>query len=273
MTRTTLLATCTMVALVPRPGAAQDPPDSTGVEAHGPSTPLPERHRMYRPYRVGEHLSYRTSVGFLGEVGEAWLDVAGMDTIRGTPVLELQFGLRASALFGAVKVDDLLRSWLDPEAMRALRFTKDQKEINYETHRVYDFFPEERRWEVVRNDTIRDGGPLASDTPLDDISFLYFVRSLPLEPGHRYVLNDYFEEDGNPVVVEVLRRETVEVPAGQFQTVVVRPVIRTEGLFGQGGQAEMYFTDDALHLLVMMKARMPVLRTLELQLKSFDLGY
>ncbi|HZD05122.1 MAG TPA: DUF3108 domain-containing protein, partial [Longimicrobiales bacterium] len=110
-------------------------------------------------------------------------------------------------------------------------------------------------------------------TPLDDVSFLYFVRSLPLKPGDRYVLDDYFKESGNPVVVEVLRRETVKVPAGQFQTVVVKPTIRTEGLFGEGGEAELYFTDDALHLLVMMKSRLPVLRSLDIRLKSFDLGY
>lgn len=228
---------------------------------------------MYRPYRVGERLTYRTSVGFLGEVGTGFLEVAGVDTIRGTPTLNLRFGLHASALFGAFTVNDLLQSWLDPVTMSALRFTKDQQELSYETHRVYDFFPGEGRWEVVRNDTIREDGPLASDTPLDDISFLYFVRSLPLQVGDRYVLNDYFEEDGNPVVVEVLRRETVKVPAGQFQTVVVKPTIQTDGLFGEGGEAEMYFTDDALHLLVMMKARMPVLRTLELQLEAFELGY
>jgi hypothetical protein len=157
--------------------------------------------------------------------------------------------------------------------MRALRFQKDQKELRYETHRVYDFFPEERRWRGVINETRHEEGPLASESPLDDISFIYFVRSLPLRVGDRYVLNDYFRENGNPVVVEVLRKETVRVPAGEFQTVVVKPTIKTDGLFGQGGQAELYFTDDALHLLVQMKSRMPVLRTLEIRLKSFELGY
>jgi hypothetical protein len=157
--------------------------------------------------------------------------------------------------------------------MRALRFQKDQKEVNYETHRIYDFFPEEGRWTGVINETRSEDGALISDTPLDDISFIYFVRSLPLNVGDRYVLDDYFKEDGNPVVIEVLRAETIRVPAGEFQTVVVKPTIKTDGLFGEGGQAEMYFTNDALHLLVQLKARMPVLRTLELRLTSFDLGY
>jgi len=259
-----------LLTLAPAPLAAQN---GDSPAAQEPSSPLPERTRMYRPYRVGERLTYQTRVGFLGEVGEGWMEVARQDTIRGTPVLNLQLGLRASAVFGAFEVDDLLQSWLDPRTMRALRFQKDQKEISYETHRIYDFFPEEGRWTGVINETKHEDGPLSSDTPLDDISFIYFVRSLPLKVGDRYVLNDYFKEDGNPVVIEVLRRETIRVPAGQFQTVVVKPTIKTDGLFGEGGQAELYFTDDALHLLVQLKARMPVLRTLELRLASFDLGY
>jgi hypothetical protein len=61
------------------------------------------------------------------------------------------------------------------------------------------------------------------------------------------------------------------VPAGQFQTIVVRPTIQTRGLFGEGGEAEIYFTDDALHLVVMIKSRLPVLRTLEFRLRSFEM--
>lgn len=272
MVRDTLATLTLALLLMHAPGAlAAQSADSTVTV--GNSTPLPERTRMYRPYRVGERLTYQTRVGFLGEVGEGWMEVARQDTIRGTPVLNLQLGLQASAMFGAFEVDDLLQSWMDPRTMRALRFQKDQKEISYETHRIYDFFPEEGRWTGVINETKHEDGPLSSDTPLDDISFIYFIRSLPLNVGDRYVLNDYFKEDGNPVVIEVLRKETVRVPAGQFQTVVVKPIIKTDGLFGEGGQAELYFTDDSLHLLVQLKARMPVLRTLELRLSAFDLGY
>ena len=147
---TTLLVT--FLALSPLPLTAQAGKDE--------ATPLPERTRMYRPYRVGERLTYQTRVGFLGEVGDGWMEVARMDTIRGTPVLNLQLGLQASAMFGAIEVDDLLQSWLDPRTMRALRFQKDQKEVSYETHRVYDFFPEEQRWEGVINETKHEDGPL-----------------------------------------------------------------------------------------------------------------
>jgi hypothetical protein len=271
MKRRTLAAGLAVLVWAPLPAAAQTAPADTISSDDPPSTALPERTGMYRPYRPGERLVYETSVGFLGRVGQGSMEVGPLDTIRGTPALNLRFQLSASAMFGTLTVEDLLQSWLDPVRMRALRFKKDQKEINYETHRVYEFFPDERRWS--RSDGSTEEGPLASETPLDDVSFIYFIRSLPLRVGDRYVLNDYFKEDGNPVVIEVLRRETVRVPAGEFQTVVVKPTIKTDGLFGEGGEAVFYFTVDSLHLLVLMQSRMPVLRSLELRLTSFDLGY
>ncbi len=236
------------------------------------STPLPPRHGMYHPYRPGERLEYDAHVGFLGNVGEGILEVRA-DSVRGTPVYNVRLELHASALFGSVTVDDVLQSWLDPATMRALRFQKDQDEPKTHTHQVYEFYPDEGEWRRTDEEGAGESGPLPSANPLDDISFVYYVRALPLEVGNRYVLKDYFRENGNPLVLDVVRKQTVRVPAGQFETIVVRPTIQTTGLFGQGGEAELFFTDDSLHLLVMLKSRLPVLRTLEFRLRSFDLGY
>ena len=46
------------------------------------------------------------------------------------------------------------------------------------------------------------------------------------------------------------------MPAGTFNTIVVKPIIRTSGIFSEGGQAELWFTDDAAHTLVQMKAKL-----------------
>jgi hypothetical protein len=70
-------------------------------------------------------------------------------------------------------------------------------------------------------------------------------------------------------VLQVLRRETVTVPAGTFNTVVVRPVIQTDGLFGEGGQAEVYFTDDARRIPVLVRSRVPVVGSLTMLLKKY----
>ena len=107
--------------------------------------------------------------------------------------------------------------------------------------------------------------------PLDDVSFLYWSRSIPLEVGKTYEFKRYFKESGNPVIVKVLRRERVRVPAGEFNTIVVKPIIRTSGLFSEGGEAEVYYTDDARRLIVLVKTKLSI-GTMQLQLESYTPG-
>ena len=90
--------------------------------------------------------------------------------------------------------------------------------------------------------------------------------------GKTYTFNRYFKEDGNPVTVRVLRRQKVTVPAGTYNTIVVQPIIKTKGLFSEGGQAELYFTDDDKRILVQLKSKVKILRSLDLQLTGYNPG-
>jgi hypothetical protein len=171
------------------------------------------------------------------------------------------------------RVDTRQESWIDVSSLVSRRFETDQNEGRYERHRIWDFYPEELRWEMkdIRDDTV-DAGELPTNEPLDQVSFLYFVRTLDLEVGETYEFDRYFQESGNPVVLKVLRRETVTVPAGTFDTIVVQPIIQTGGLFSEGGQAEVYFTDDDRRLLVQMRSRVPVIGSMNLHLQEYMPG-
>jgi len=92
--------------------------------------------------------------------------------------------------------------------------------------------------------------------PLDEGSFLYFVRTLPLEVGKTYEFQRYFKAQGNPVRIRVLRRETVTVPAGTFKAVVLQPTFQTKGIFSQNGRAEVWISDDERRLMVQMKSKL-----------------
>jgi hypothetical protein len=109
-------------------------------------------------------------------------------------------------------------------------------------------------WDREDNDEF---GPMSTDSPLDDISFIYFLRTLPLNVGDRYEFERYFKDDGNPVVVEVVRRDKKKTDAGEFNTIVVKPTFQSDGLFEQGGNAELHFSDDDRRLLVYMWVNMP----------------
>jgi hypothetical protein len=266
-----------LAALVAPPVAsAQDrPAGESGVElldsivVYDGSEPLvaPEDPDAARtPWGPGERLEYNVKLGVFS-VGDGHMTLSAMDTVRGNPVYHATMGIQGGVPFA--RVDDETHSWFDTRTLQSWRFVQDIDEVNYESFRHYEMFPDRRTWERADND---ESGPLGSALPLDDISFVYFIRTLPLEVGKTYTLSRYFKEDGNPVTIQVLRKDRREVPAGEFETIVVKPIIRTDGLFGEGGNAEIHFSDDERRLLVYLRSEIPVVGSITLHLEDVQEG-
>jgi len=219
------------------------------------------------PFGPGEHMSYKISLGILGKVGNGSIEVAELDTLFSRPVYKLRMLIKGKKLMA--EVNDDYQSWFDAERLISLRFYQNIHEVNYKRLRTLDFDLAAGKWRRLEKE---EEGPLASREPLDDLSFLYFVRTLPLEVGKEYTFNRYFKEDGNPVRIRVLRRETITVPAGKFNTIVVQPIIQTTGLFGEGGKAEVFFTDDEARIPVQIKSKVKLIGSLNMELQSYTPG-
>ena len=183
------------------------------------------------PFRVGERLDYDVKFGPL-TVGRASMLVDAMDTVRGVDAWHTVFTVKGGTFF--YQVDDRLESWFDPDGLSALRFRERLREGGHARDHQFEIFPEQTRYS-------EDGRPPepSVEAPLDEGSFLYFVRTIPLEVGHEYEFNRYFRPDRNPVRLLVLRRERITVPAGTFEAIVVRPIIKTRGIFSENGKAEI----------------------------------
>ena len=258
-----------------------DGPATNGSESTGSETmDDPESHRAEAisyeidpfaavvPYGPGERLDYKVKAGIFN-AGEAHMEVLGLDSVRGEPTYHVEMALRGSLLFGALKVEDYWSSWIDTRLILARRFISDVSNTGHSSYRSFEFYPDEMYWEQTDEGVI---GELATALPLDDISFIYFVRSLPLEVGKTYTFPRYFKKDGNPVILEVVRRDVREVPAGTFNTIVVRPTIKTSGLFSEGGEAELHFTDDENRYLVYMRVGMSIIGSITMHLESIIEG-
>jgi hypothetical protein len=229
------------------------PPASSPLPAPTPAPPAPAPSKLalalaHLPFGDKERLEYQVKYGFLG-VGSAVLEVLGLDSVRGAPAVHATFTVKGGIRF--YRVNDSYQSWFDPQSYSTLRAIQNIDEGSYDRQRDFEFFPERQ--------TLSENGkpetPTVAD-PLDEASFLFFLRSIPLEVGQTYEFARYFRPDKNPVKVVVVRRDTVTVPAGRFATVVVRPVIKTSGIFGEGGRAEAWFTDDSSRTLVQLKSQL-----------------
>jgi hypothetical protein len=92
--------------------------------------------------------------------------------------------------------------------------------------------------------------------PVDDVSLVYLIRTLRLEPGQCYEFRRYFKPEGNPIVVHVVGRKRITVPAGTFDAILLRPEITTSGIFSQNGRAELWLSDDSTRTVLQLNSQL-----------------
>ena len=220
----------------------------------------PARTRAAVPFGFGERADYGVKYGPFS-VGRASTEVFRLDTLRGREAWHILFHVRGGV--PGFRVDDRMESWMDSGTLASLRFRQDMNEGSHERERVFEIFPDSG---IYREDQ-KEPQPTVT-LPLDDGSFLFFIRSIPLEVGKEYSFDRYFRPDRNPVRIVVLRRETIDVTAGKFETIVIRPIIKARGVFSEGGRAEVWLTDDNRRIMVQLKTHMK-LGSLSLFLRSY----
>lgn len=231
---------------------------STRPRAPVPATVTSAALKM--PFHVGERMTYQAKVNFVN-AGSATMSVEGIEAIRGKDTYHTVFDVRGHLLM--FHVNDHYESWFDTTSLVSLHHVQHIDESKNSADRTYDFYPERKVY--VRNGV---ENPSVAD-PLDEGSFIYFMRSVPLEVGKTYEFNRYYHLDRNPVVIQVERREHIKVPAGEFDAIVVKPIIKSKGLFSENGQAEVWFSDDSARTLLRLKSKLPF-GTLYLELKQAE---
>jgi hypothetical protein len=201
------------------------------------------------PFAIGERLEYDAKYGPI-RAGRGHMEVVGVETVRGQPALHLVMRVSGGALGWNVRY--ALDSWVEPVGFTSLRHTQDQNEgKNGARTKTYEIYPD--RGVYVQGD---DPEEPTVGNPLDDVSFFFFVRTVPLVVGESYEFHRYFRPDRNPVRVRVVRRERVKVPAGEFDAIVIQPVIKTKGLLSESARTELWLSDDDRRILLKMQANL-----------------
>jgi hypothetical protein len=256
----TRLALLAVAGLLATAGTAAGTSTATATGRPTVSAPLERRASARLPFGVGERLSYQAKVNFLN-AGSASMSVEDVETVRGHTTFHTIFDVRGKVLF--FHVNDHYESWFDTTSLISLHHTQNIEEGSRKDERNYDFYPDRKVY-------VRNGQefPSVAD-PLDEGSFIYFMRTLKLDVGKTYEFNRYYHLDRNPVIIKVVRREHIHVPAGDFDAIVLQPIIKSRGLFSEGGQAEVWFADDSAHTLLRLKSKLPF-GTLYLELKQAE---
>ena len=228
----------------------------------GATQPPPVPHY---PWAVGETLTYSAKLGMLS-LGSGTLEVAGLDTVRGAESFRFRFRLQGRTVF--YSLDDVLESYTGTRDMVSRRFVQDFVENDKPSHRLFEIFPDSGFYREHGKDTVVRAAPAA---PLDDAAFFYFIRVTPLEVGKKYTYDRHFRKDKNPVTIEVVKREKMELPDGrEVPCLVLHPVIDTKGMFSKRSDTRLWLTDDERRLPVQIRSKFPF-GTITLRLKDMVL--
>jgi hypothetical protein len=195
------------------------------------------------PFKVGETLRYSASLGYL-PIGEASLAVTGTARERGAET----FVLSATGAGGppGLGVSYEMTSWVGTEKFTSRRFHRRITQAGKVSDQQFIILPDSGRFR-------QEGRPEVWGTtaePLDEVAFLYFLRTTPLAVGRSYAWSRYFHTGYNPVRVQVTGRETLSLPGGkQAPCLALR-------LTARDATTEIWLTDDARRLPVQLRGQL-----------------
>lgn len=92
----------------------------------------------------------------------------------------------------------------------------------------------------------------------DPLSSFYYLRGMDLEVGKSLFVTIFDSKKVWNVEVQVLRKERIQVPAGEFDTIVIKPLLKSEGIFYRRGDIYIWLSDDEKRIPVKLKTKVKI---------------
>ncbi len=205
------------------------------------------------PFGPGEELVFAISYGPV-TAGEASLKVKGIVDSAGHRCYHVESTATSNRVFSTIyKVRDKVVSHFDVDSLVSRYFSKRLHEGDWR-QRMQIRFDQDEHLARYRDGRELEIAPLAHDI----LASFYVVRTLPLIEGESSHVATHSSHKNYDLEVIVHGRETIDVPAGRFDCIVVEPVILGEGLFQFDGQVTIWLTDDERRMPVLMKTKIKI---------------
>ncbi|MBW2466523.1 MAG: DUF3108 domain-containing protein [Deltaproteobacteria bacterium] len=214
----------------------------------------------YFPFQPGEKMHFVLKYGVI-PAGEATLEVREMNEMQGIEAYHFVLTARSNPFVDMFfKVRDRIDSYADAAMNHSLYYRKDQNEGKTRRDIRVNFDWDEKQSTYVNFDTEPKVISLLPRT-FDPLAIFYYSRLLDLEKEKIF---EHPVTDGEKNMMGVLRvigRETISVPAGTYETLVLEPDLKkVDGVFFKDERAKIkiWLSDDERRLLVKMKSRVKV---------------
>lgn len=240
------------------PSGAREPSleDSEGFTGRRPNVD---------PFKVGERTTLEVS--YFGVVaGDMSLEVKPFVEVGGRKSYRFHGNAQSTSVFAMFyAVDDNFDTFVDYETLVPSSYAlsvKESKQLR-ETRSIFDWTKgvalfwdkkinaekkvEEKRyeWEI----------PAYSQ---NIFSIAYYLRAFTLTPGKSLAMRLAHENENLIVTAQVIRKERITTPAGEFDAILVKPKIELNGHFKPVGDIFFWLSDDDRKFILRIESKIKI---------------
>jgi len=217
-------------------------------------------------FKECEKLVFDLDYGFV-TAGVAVMEIPRIKKISGRNAYHINFEVNSVPSFDMFyKVRDRYESYLDVEGLFPWRFEQHIREGGYT--RDFSAFFDHRKGKAKTSEG-------EYEIPLyvnDIISAFYYARTLDysnMQVNDLINLKNFYKDKVYDLDVKFLGKETIEVPAGKFECVIVEPLVKEGGLFKHEGNIIVWLTNDELKMPVKVRTKI-IIGHVEAKLTSYE---
>ncbi len=207
-----------------------------------------------KPFNEGEELIYEIS-WFGISAGTGRLHVKDKIIKDGREVYHIAYYANSSELFSKFyKVEDMAETFMDTKGFFPWNFKLKVREgkSKRDVETIFNQIDNKATFIKEKDDPMIVSVPSAVQ---DAFSSLYYLRTKNLKVGEKVII-DVFEDKKNwQVEVHVIKKERIKIYSGEIDTVLVKPLLKFEGIFQRKGDLYIWLTDDERKIPVQVKTK------------------
>jgi hypothetical protein len=219
-----------------------------------------------KAFKEGEKLTFDVNYGFV-TAGIGVMKIPRIKKISGRESYHVYFEVNTVPSFDWIfKVRDRYETYIDVKGLFPWRFEQHIREGSYT--RDFSAFFDQRKGKAKTS----EGEYEIPEDVHDIISAFYFTRTLDysdMKVGDKVHLQNFYKDKVHELDVKFRGRETIEVPAGKFDCIIIEPLVKEGGLFKHDGDIIIWLTDDDLKMPVKVRTKI-IIGHVEILLSKYE---
>ncbi len=207
------------------------------------------------PFTVGEKFTF--DITWMGiSAATATLEVFQKTKYKGNEVYHIVSTARSSKFISTFySVEDMVETFVDAKEIFSYLLKVKQREGRYKSDKEIEFDQIKNKAyyrKMGSREEVFDVPPKVQDA----LSCYYYFRTLDnIKVGKSVFIETFENKKTWQLEVQVLGKEKIKTPAGEFDTIKLKPLLKFQGVFINKGDIYLWVTDDYRKIPVQMKSK------------------